>query len=68
MTHLTIIDHADRQTFISLVETACAQAGRVLECKFQRNLFYRSTDAVAPVVPPRLEESWVAFLLWEEKP
>lgn len=76
MIELLIIEESDRVRFVTRVEEFCTNIGRerIVECKFQRNLYYSlSGSTVAAqdkIAMPREQcseptESFVAFILYE---
>jgi hypothetical protein len=76
MTKLEIIEAPSKELFIESVE---AFVGRpncwIVSVKFQRNLFYKGIGSSAgrtpgsstPIDESKLDESWVAFILWREQ-
>jgi hypothetical protein len=76
VTRLVVIENADRVDFIDEVEAFLAEH----ECwtssiKFQRNLYYKGIGSSAGATPgaaaltpqARLDESFLAFILYESK-
>jgi hypothetical protein len=75
MTRLKIIEMADRNDFALAIENFIDRHRVHLESvKFQRNLYYKGIGSSAGRTPgstkscdeAKLDESYVAFLLWEE--
>ena len=77
MTKLEIIEATTKELFIESVEAFVGKPNCwILSVKFQRNLFYKGIGSSAGRTPgsdknindSKLEESYVAFILWNDTP
>lgn len=66
MVRLAVVTETDKTIFCRHVEDYYAH-NTIIECKFQRNLFYALDDGKGPAPQRELKQEYVAFIVYKEK-
>lgn len=65
MVRLAIVTEVDKTLFCRHVEDYYNHY-KIIECKFQRNLFYALDDGKGPAPQRELKQEYVAFIVYKE--